>query len=114
MKKILFIIPPYVEILDLAGPVQVFTEAREQGLETDIVFYSYATETISNSGLAFTKIADYRQADVKKGDYIFIPGMRYEYVSSIAFRAEKTFFNWLQECSKKEFLYVRSVMALLL
>ncbi|WP_309640724.1 AraC family transcriptional regulator [Flavobacterium sp.] len=104
MKKIAFIIPPAVEILDLAGPLQVFTEAQYYGLEATLEFYAYTTETISNSGLPFGKIAHYTEANLKEGDYIFMPGMSFDYVDSIAFRAEKDFFNWLKEQSVKKVL----------
>lgn len=33
MRTIAFIIPPTVELLDLAGPVQVFTEAKFYGFD---------------------------------------------------------------------------------
>ncbi|MBC7847783.1 MAG: AraC family transcriptional regulator [Flavobacterium sp.] len=104
MKKIAFIIPPSVEILDLAGPLQVFTEAQFYGFEIELVFYAYTPETISNSGLAFGNVANYTKADLKEGDYIFMPGMSFEYVDSMAFRAEKDFFNWLKEQSSKKVL----------
>lgn len=104
MKKIAFIIPPTVEILDLAGPLQVFTEAKYYGLEAELEFYAYTHETISNSGLAFAKIAHYTEANLKEGDYIFMPGMSFIYVDSMAFRAEKDFFNWLKEQSNKKVL----------
>ncbi|TBX70312.1 AraC family transcriptional regulator [Flavobacterium silvisoli] len=105
MKKIAFIIPPTVEILDLAGPLQVFTEAKFYGFDLQLEFYTYTDEPVSNSGLGFDKVADYRTANLNEGDYIFVPGMSFDYVDSIAFRAEKDFFNWLKEQSvKKVFL----------
>lgn len=104
MKKIAFIIPPTVEILDLAGPLQVFTEAKCCGLEAELEFYAYTSETISNSGLAFAKVAHYTEANLKEADYIFMPGMSFDYVDSMAFRAEKDFFNWLKEQSNKKVL----------
>ena len=104
MKKIVFIIPPSVEILDLAGPLQVFTEAKFYGFEIEIEFYSYTTETVSNSGIAFGKVAHYTQAKLQEGDYIFMPGMGFNYVDSMSFRAEKDFFNWLKEHSEKKVL----------
>lgn len=104
MKKIAFIIPPAVEILDLAGPVQVFTEAKFYGFEIELEFYAFTKETISNSGLAFGNVALYTEAKLKEGDYVFMPGMNFEYVNSIAFRAEKEFFNWLKEQSNNKVL----------
>jgi len=102
MKKIAFIIPPTVEILDLAGPLQVFTEAKFYGFEIQLEFYAFTNETISNSGLAFGNVAHFSEADLKEGDYIFVPGMSFDYVDSIAFRAEKDFFRWLKEQSNKK------------
>ena len=104
MKKIVFIIPPAVEILDLAGPLQVFTEAKFYGFEIELEFYAYTPETICNSGLAFGNVAHYTECNIKEGDYIFMPGMSFEYVDSIAFRAERDFFNWLKEQSGKKAL----------
>lgn len=104
MRKVAFIIPPSVEILDLAGPLQVFTEAKFYGFELELEFYSYTEEIVCNSGLAFGKIAHYTEANLKGGDYIFMPGMSFDYVDSMAFRAEKDFFNWLKEQSEKKVL----------
>jgi len=102
MKKLAFIIPPTVELLDLAGPVQVFTEAKFYGFEADIEFYQYQETPISTSGLGFGNVENYKNAKLKEGDFIFVPGMHFEYVRSIAFKAERAFFNWLKECSEKK------------
>jgi len=102
MKKMAFIIPPSVELLDLAGPVQVFTEAKFYGFDVDLEFYSYQQDTISTSGLGFGKISNYKEANLKEGDYLFMPGMGFEYVRSIEFRAERDFFKWIKECADKK------------
>jgi transcriptional regulator GlxA family with amidase domain len=99
MQKVAFIIPPTVELLDLAGPVQVFTEAKFYGFEIDIEFYQFQEEPVSTAGLGFEKIKNYKTAKLKEGDFVFVPGMNFEYVSSIAFKAEKEFFKWLKDCS---------------
>jgi transcriptional regulator GlxA family with amidase domain len=97
-----FIIPPSVELLDLAGPVQVFTEAKFYGFEVALEFYSYQQEIISTSGLGFGTIANYKDAELKEGDYLFMPGMGFEYVRSIEFRAQRDFFKWIKECADKK------------
>lgn len=99
MRKFAFIIPPSVEILDLAGPVQVFTEARFYGFELSLEYYSYQDEITSTSGLPFNNLKNYKEASLGEGDYLFIPGMDYTYVSSIAFKAERDFFNWIKTCA---------------
>lgn len=101
MRTIAFIIPPCVEILDLAGPVQVFTEAKFYGFEVNLEFYCFKEEVISTSGLSFGTVKHYKEANLKEGDYLFIPGMDFAYVNSIEFKTERVFFNWLKECANK-------------
>jgi putative intracellular protease/amidase len=47
MRKIVFIIPPAVELLDLAGPMQVFSEANFHGLKVQLEYYSIQPNTAS-------------------------------------------------------------------
>jgi transcriptional regulator GlxA family with amidase domain len=101
MQKVVFIIPPTVELLDLSGPVQVFTEAKVYDMEIDIEFYQYSEEPVSTAGLSFGKLENYKNAKLKEGDFIFVPGMDNGYVNSIPFKAEREFFKWLKECSEK-------------
>jgi len=102
MKKMAFIIPPTVEMLDLSGPVQVFVEAKFYGFEIDIEFYQFQDVPVSTAGLRFEKIKNYKDAKLKEGDFVFVPGMDNEYVNSIPFKAEREFFKWLKECSDKK------------
>ncbi|ULQ51941.1 GlxA family transcriptional regulator [Flavihumibacter fluvii] len=101
MQKVAFIIPPTVELLDLAGPVQVFTEAKVQGMDLEMEFYQYSEDPVSTAGLGFAKLPNYSAAKLKEGDFIFVPGMDNDYVNSISFRAEREFFKWLKDCSDK-------------
>ncbi len=102
MKKIGFIIPPFVEILDLAGPLQVFTEAKFYGYELSLEFYTYQEDITSTSGLPFYNIKNFREAVLEEGDYLFMPGMDNKYISSMAFKAERDFFNWVKNCADKK------------
>ena len=102
MRKLAFIVPPSVEILDLAGPMQVFTEAKFYGFDVAIEFYTISNDPVSTSGLGFTNANHFSMAELKEGDFVFVPGMDYEYVNSFSFKAEKEFFNWLKECSDKK------------
>jgi transcriptional regulator GlxA family with amidase domain len=102
MKKLAFIIPPTVELLDLAGPVQVFTEAKFYGFEVDIEFYLYRNNPVCTSGLGFGKVANFAEAQLKEGDFVFIPGMDQNYVRSPSFRKENKFFKWLKECTDRK------------
>jgi transcriptional regulator GlxA family with amidase domain len=102
MKTFAFIIPPNVELLDLAGPVQVFTEAKFYGFEVDICFYKLEGITVSTAGLEFGDLAIFNSANLKEGDYVFVPGMNFDYVNSLSFRAQNEFFDWLKACSQKK------------
>ena len=102
MKKFAFIIPPTVELLDLAGPVQVFTEAKFYGFEASIEFYTYQDVPQSTSGLVFHELKNFIEANLKEDDYVFVPGMDNNYVNSMGFKSEHLFFNWLKECSRKK------------
>jgi len=102
MKKVVFIIPPTVELLDLAGPVQVFTEAKFYGYKVDIEFYIYKKNPVSTSGLTFGNIANFTDAQLKEGDFVFIPGMDQNYIRRHSFRKEKKFFAWLKECTERK------------
>ena len=102
MLRVAFIVPPHVELLDLAGPAQVFTEARFNGYELAIEFYSYQDSVISTSGIGFGKVANFREANLQPGDFLFIPGMNFNYITSEVFRNEKAFFEWLNECASRK------------
>ncbi|QEC66140.1 helix-turn-helix domain-containing protein [Panacibacter ginsenosidivorans] len=104
MKKIAFIIPPTVELLDLAGPVQVFTEAKFYGFDIAIEFYAYQQKPVSTAGLAFGELANYKDARLNEGDLLFIPGMDCEYVRSKEFKYEHAYFAWIKECFQKNII----------
>ena len=97
--KLAFIVPPHVELLDLAGPAQVFTEAISQGLDASIEFYSFHDSNTSTAGVAFGAIKSYQEATLKAGDFVFVPGTAHDYLQSAQFGAEKLFFSWLAQCA---------------
>ena len=102
MQTVAFIIPPTVELLDLAGPVQVFTEAKFYGLEVDMQFFQFEDSPVSTAGLGFGSVTHFSKAKLKEGDFVFVPGMDFEYVNSISFKANREFFKWLKFCSEKK------------
>jgi transcriptional regulator GlxA family with amidase domain len=99
MLKVAFIVPPHVELLDLAGPAQVFLEAKSHGLDAAIEFYSFHDGNISTAGIAFGEIKNYKEANLKAGDFVFIPGTDHDYLQSAQFGAEKSFFKWIAQCA---------------
>jgi len=73
MRKMAFIIPPFVEILDLAGPAQVFTEAKFNGFELSLEYYSFKDEVMSTCGLPFNNVKNYREADLREAILFLCP-----------------------------------------
>jgi transcriptional regulator GlxA family with amidase domain len=102
MKKIVFIIPPTVQLLDLAGPVQVFAEAKTYGYEISIEFYTYSQNLISGTGLPFGELQHFKNAALTEGDLVFIPGMDFDYIQSHSLKAEREFFNWIGNLPEKK------------
>jgi transcriptional regulator GlxA family with amidase domain len=54
---------------------------------------------ISTAGIGFEKLKHFKEAKLKEGDFVFVPGMDNDYVHSVAFKAERDLFKWLKECS---------------
>lgn len=102
MLKVAFIVPPYVELLDLAGPAQAFTEAKSHGLDTAIEFYSYHDNIISTAGVGFGEIKNYKEANLNADDFIFIPGTDHDYLRSSQFGSEDDFFKWIAHSADKK------------
>lgn len=98
MKLVAFIIPPSVEILDLAGPMQVFTEAKSFGLKIGFRFYAIQPDPVCSAGLSFGKIENYKHSELKKGDYLFLPGVDYEYLKDYMY-ADSDFLDWIKKCA---------------
>jgi transcriptional regulator GlxA family with amidase domain len=102
MKRIAFIIPPTVQLLDLAGPVQVFSEAKYYGYDLSLEFYCFQNNPRCSAGLAFEDIKHFSEAEISEGDFVLMAGMEFSYIESISFRAERKFFQWLQACVQKK------------
>lgn len=102
MKTIAFIVPPALQLLDLAGPAQVFYEAKYHGYDLDLEFYTFQKDATCTAGLPFGEMKDFSEAQLSEGDFLIMPGMHFNYIESISFRAERKFFNWLRECAQKK------------
>jgi len=74
-KKVIFLIPPKVHILDLAGPIEVFHKANEYGANYNLIFSSPIEDVISSSGLPIGKIEVFNNVKINKGDLVIVPGL---------------------------------------
>ena len=99
-RKIAFIILPNVELLDLAGPVQVFREAKENGMDVSIEYYSWFPLVQTAAGLSIDGLPHYKELILTENDFLFIPGLHMESLER-AEDEESWFFEWLRSCSDK-------------
>jgi transcriptional regulator GlxA family with amidase domain len=78
-KTICFLLLPYVHLLDLAGPVQVFYEASNLGSTTyKVAFCGAGKQVTSEQGLSFCDVQDFSKVKLKPGDFIFVPGIDFK------------------------------------
>ena len=71
-RRIIFALFPGCEILDLAGPVQAFHEAKMLGLPYEISYCATAPDVQSAQGLGLSGLEPL--PDVRRGDRVIVPG----------------------------------------
>jgi transcriptional regulator GlxA family with amidase domain len=101
MRTIAFLVTPTFQLMDLAGPLCVFTEAQHLGLKISIEFYSYTSVAQCCAGIAFENLKLFMYSDLKKGDYIFLPAIRYKQLMEDTPDEYNRFTRWILECSSK-------------
>jgi len=94
--SIVFLIPPGVHLLDLAGAAQVFYEANEYGAKFHIQYCSYSQHIESSGGLPFGSLPSYQAITIQAGDYIFIPGAAMEHLHDKALANNQPLLEWLR------------------
>ena len=98
LPQVVFVVPPRVYLLDLAGPVQVFQEAAFYGQPYPLRYCSYQETVISSPGLGLGPLVSFEQVPIAPGDFIIVAGLEMEYLRSAAFRREgQAFFAWLSQ-----------------
>jgi transcriptional regulator GlxA family with amidase domain len=70
--RIIFAVFPGCEILDLAGPVQAFYEARALGVPYDISYCAGTADVATAQGLGLGRLEPL--PDVRPGDRVIVPG----------------------------------------
>jgi transcriptional regulator GlxA family with amidase domain len=75
MATIVFVIPDQCTLLDLAGPVQVFEEARAQGAAVELAYVQYQAQARSSAGLAFAAVPHFSTVALQAGDLVILPGL---------------------------------------
>ncbi|MFN0014879.1 MAG: GlxA family transcriptional regulator [Saprospiraceae bacterium] len=100
--KFVFVISPKTHFLDLAGPDQVFSEAIFYKAPFELEYGTYAQDAGTSSGLHFARLKHFSEVPVKKGDYVFIPGMDLDVLSGPNREAVRDLLTWLKEAYSRQ------------
>jgi transcriptional regulator GlxA family with amidase domain len=94
-----FLLFPKVHLMDLAGPAQVFYEASKLGAAPYTVRYCGVCEQVmSEQGLALSKLEPFEAMHLKKGDFIFIPGIDFKsFTEGLLTNDIRTISPWLRD-----------------
>jgi transcriptional regulator GlxA family with amidase domain len=94
-----FLLFPRVHLMDLAGPVQVFYEASKHGSAIyKVIFCGVSEQVTSEQGLGLGELKPFEEIRLKKGDFIFIPGMDFTSFKEGLFGADiRTITPWLRD-----------------
>ncbi|MEO0528857.1 MAG: hypothetical protein AAFZ89_16615, partial [Bacteroidota bacterium] len=105
IRKMLFLVPPKVQLLDISGPIHAFYEAKEYDAPFDLYYasiYQDQGDMISCAGLQFSNLIPYNALELSSCDYIFVPGINFELLSDIGFLSDcSDLFKWLREQHSK-------------
>lgn len=93
--KIVFLILPQIHLLDLAGPDQVFYEAREMGADITIEYCSVEMPIASASGISLGRFRHFKEVHIYRDDYVIIPGCDRLHFAGPSLPYEKGLKTWL-------------------
>jgi transcriptional regulator GlxA family with amidase domain len=74
VQRVIFVVLPYVEILDLAGPVQVFHEANRCGAAYRVLACSTQPKVRTDQGLSISDLEPLPEPEAD--DLVLVPGFR--------------------------------------
>jgi transcriptional regulator GlxA family with amidase domain len=95
LQRVIFLILPGLEILDLAGPLQAFHEANLCGADYDVLLCSPATSIQTEQGL---RLADLQPlCQIAQSDMVVVPGVRFAELN----RASQGIIKWLCDASAR-------------
>lgn len=99
--RIIFFLPEYVHLLDLAGPMQVFQEAAGYGQHYEILWCSRKPDILSSVGLGLFSSTSFENIQPQKDDYVVVPGIDSEKIDSAVFAKDARLQKWLRYAYKR-------------
>ena len=110
--KVVFILPPEVNLLDVAGPAHIFYEAASLGATVQLIFTAILpkiTDVKSNCALSVNRLISFDGLELNEGDIIFVPGLKDSLLlDNSIMKNSRDFQKWLF-CRRKNGVTVCSV-----
>jgi len=97
-KRVIFYINKGVHLLDLAGAVQAFYEAREYGEPYEILYVADDPGPVCSAGLPFGKLEHYSTVEVRPGDLLIIAGFDLRQLGA----AREALHSWLRKAAQAQ------------
>ena len=95
--RVLVLVLPQVNLLDLSGPVQVFDAATHLGADYQVEFVGEFAEVASAQGLLLGRVAPLPA--VRSGDLVLVPGPRLPQSNASAPLVSEAVVLWLRQAS---------------
>ena len=94
-QRALFLVLPQVNLLDLAGPAQVFHAAAQLGMPYRLIFCAHRPEVCSAQGLVFAHLHPLKP--VQPGDLVIVPGLQFGSEETRRELWEPAISGWLRQ-----------------
>lgn len=93
-RRVIFLLLPQTEALDLGGPLQVYREAVRLGEHYEIRYCSPKERVVLDGGLVVSELEPLPAPEAT--DLIIVPGMPYD----ATMRVERSVHRWLREAER--------------
>jgi transcriptional regulator GlxA family with amidase domain len=97
-RRVLFLVLPQVNLLDLAGPAQVFHVAAKLGIPYKLLFCAHRPEVSSAQGLVFAHLQPLEP--VSMDDLVIVPGLQLDELEARESLWEPAISQWLRQAYK--------------
>ncbi|WP_067483113.1 GlxA family transcriptional regulator [Actinomadura hibisca] len=77
MPQVVFLLVPYIHLLDLAGPAQVFSTAADKGLDYRLSYVAEQEDVTTAQGISLNTTIEW--PDLKTEDLLVVPGWRWHH-----------------------------------
>lgn len=99
--RVVLLLQPRTNLLDLGGVAQVFLEAKAQGLDITVEHCAMGDPIDTSIGLSFTGVSDFRKQRLQRGDHVFVISSDIQYVLSNRFQPSKALLERLRDAHER-------------